>query len=30
VLPVWNLHWSWTIFAIVTLFAWAMLAWANR
>jgi hypothetical protein len=25
-----NLHWSWMIFAIVTLFAWAMLAWANR
>ena len=25
-----NLHWSWMIFAIVTLFAWAMLAWSDR
>jgi hypothetical protein len=22
--------WSWPIFCIVTLFAWAMLAWADR
>ena len=22
--------WSWPIFCVVTLFAWAMLAWANR
>jgi len=29
-LPIVELHWSWTMFAIVTLFAWAMLAWANR
>ena len=25
-----QLYWSWPIFSIVTLFAWAMLAWANR
>ena len=22
--------WSWPIFCVVTLFTWAMLAWANR
>ena len=25
-----GLHWSWPIFCVVTLFAWAMLAWADR
>ena len=25
-----HLGWSWPLFCIVTLFAWAMLAWANR
>ncbi len=25
-----HLYWSWPIFSIVTLFAWAFLAWANR
>ena len=25
-----HLSWSWPIFCIVTLFAWAFLAWANR
>ena len=24
------LRWSWTIFAVVTLFAWGLLAWANK
>jgi hypothetical protein len=24
------LEWSWLIFSVVTLFAWAMLAWSNR
>ena len=26
----WHFAWSWPIFCIVTLFAWAMLAWADR
>ena len=27
-----NMHlgWSWPLFCLVTLFAWGMLAWANR
>lgn len=25
-----HLAWSWPLFCIVTLFTWAMLAWANR
>ena len=25
-----HFEWSWTIFAAVTLFAWAFLAWANK
>ena len=25
-----SIPWSWPIFCIVTLFAWGMLAWANR
>ena len=25
-----HLSWSWPLFCIVTLFAWAFLAWANR
>jgi hypothetical protein len=25
-----HLSWSWTIFAVVTLFAWGFLAWAEK
>jgi len=25
-----HLYWSWPIFCAVTLFAWALFAWANR
>jgi hypothetical protein len=25
-----HLTWSWPLFSIVTLFAWGLLAWANR
>ncbi len=25
-----EIGWSWTLFAIVTLFAWGFLAWSNR
>jgi hypothetical protein len=25
-----EIAWSWTLFAIVTLFAWGFLAWSNR
>ncbi len=25
-----HIYWSWPIFSIVTLFAWAMLAWSDR
>ncbi|HEV2745881.1 MAG TPA: hypothetical protein VGW34_01115 [Allosphingosinicella sp.] len=25
-----HLLWSWPLFAVVTLFAWGLLAWANR
>jgi hypothetical protein len=25
-----HLAWSWTVFAVVTLFAWGFLAWANK
>jgi hypothetical protein len=26
----WHLAWSWPVFCVVTLFAWAMLGWSNR
>ena len=26
----WSFDWSWLIFSVVTLFAWAMLVWSNR
>jgi len=25
-----HFHWSWLLFCVVTLFTWALLAWANR
>ncbi|HTU12999.1 MAG TPA: hypothetical protein VMG08_19070 [Allosphingosinicella sp.] len=25
-----HLIWSWTIFCVITLFAWALIAWAGR
>ena len=25
-----HLAWSWTVFAVVTLFAWGFLAWADK
>ena len=25
-----HIAWSWTLFAVVTLFAWACFAWANK
>ena len=26
----WDFTWSWPVFAIVTLFVWGLLAWANK